>query len=857
MTTNFRGFGVADSTFEKKVENCSACVEDSCSTRDCLLQIYTIGDEKILSGGSCPKGYSSQKTKATPNYVRSYNKILEDHLSGVTTPLQDLKESDRGRVLIPRTLTFLNEKGVFYSALYDALGFQVSVSPESNDEISDLGKSHAHSESCYPVILAHGHSAFLKPYLREGLDKMLLINAIGSKEGEKKSKFCPYVASSGFVTKGSLNLEDEDVLLPIIRFNDSNYPIEDAVKFDLDRVFPGRFSKRKIVNALEEATQRQGEFLDNIYSKGKKIVEKLSEKGEKIYIGIGRGYTLLDPKASSKVHELFSENGLHFIPSFFLHPSSESIDDVADNMFWYQGKNMIRYNLMVAQNPNLFPVRETNFNCGTDSLILIHEEDIMKKADKPHLVLETDGHNSNAQFGTRIRANNEVVSRHKQEEVSRELLSFKHNMLNGLKKRIIGVPYMGDDADILSASIRAIGFNSEVMPSRTPKSLEYARKYVSTNTCRPFSFQVGDHLAWLDSLRERGIDPNKKAATFMAKAEGPCRFGQYSVMLRKYFDDSGFDEVPIFDPSAEGDYLDLRLSKKDLKNVTSLSFKGCFANDVLQNAQFRTRPYELNKGETDRVYTESHNDLVSLIENNSSLKQLRDFMYEQVPLFENIPKNNDDRYPLVQINGEIFVRCHEQANQDSIRLLEENDLEVTLIPISDWINYVNQKTTNVAWDTKNFVGLGKSLLKGLYIKNVSRKLFKPFSEYLKGREFHNPYRVVSTLERDLVFSSAIEGESLVNIGESYAFINGDLDVDGIYHVGPFGCMHETVTTSRIRSLIERKKRELVDSDTKPSTKLIPYIDAVFGESELPNLKAQIALFAENCRLKRDLKKQNK
>ena len=35
------------------------------------------------------------------------------------------------------------------------------------------------------------------------------------------------------------------------------------------------------------------------------------------------------------------------------------------------------------------------------------------------------------------------------------------------------------------------------------------------------------------------------------------------------------------------------------------------------------------------------------------------------------------------------------------------------------------------------------------------------------------------------------------------------------------------------------------------------MDAVFGESASPNLESQVAIFAENCRLKKDLRHKDK
>ncbi len=74
------------------------------------------------------------------------------------------------------------------------------------------------------------------------------------------------------------------------------------------------------------------------------------------------------------------------------------------------------------------------------------------------------------------------------------------------------------------------------------------------------------------------------------------------------------------------------------------------------------------------------------------------------------------------------------------------------------------------------------------------------------------------------------------------------DICGIYHVGPFGCMQETAATSMIQALIQQHRRKAKTMNEK----IAPFMDAVFGESELPNLEAEIAAFAEKCYLKKEI-----
>ena len=52
--SKFRGLDIADMKFEKKVDNCSDIIKDTCGVRDCRLQVYKIGEDIIYSGGLCP-----------------------------------------------------------------------------------------------------------------------------------------------------------------------------------------------------------------------------------------------------------------------------------------------------------------------------------------------------------------------------------------------------------------------------------------------------------------------------------------------------------------------------------------------------------------------------------------------------------------------------------------------------------------------------------------------------------------------------------------------------------------------------------------------------------------------------------
>ncbi len=855
----FRGLGLADIKFEKKVENCSAIIKDTCGVRDCKLQVYKINEEKIYSGGLCPKGNTASISRKVPDYVGRYKRFLTEELKKYSVTTEELSDNDGPRILIPRALHFLNEKGVLFTSFFSYLGFKVVISPESDDHIANLGVEHSHSEACYPSKLQNGHVAYLKKYLRPGIDKIFLVNFLG--KGEKgapqdQSKTCPFISGAGFAAKEAVKISSKDALLPTLFFNDNIYKLHNDLWLDFKRAFKGsnilsKYSKRKIKKAVLYSENAQKDFCNMIYAKGEEIVNGLKEKGKKTYIGIGRGYTLFDDKANSKIHQLFASKGLHFIPAFFLKQPDVDFSKIVHHMYWFQGREMTRYNMMVALDPQLYGVRETNFNCGPDAMLSYHEANIFDIAEKPYLTLQTDGHNSNAQFGTRTLAFSEVVKNHKPNP-DLTLNDFKkdHPDAGDIHDRLLGMPDMGLEGALAVAAIfRSIGCDTEVMPSKTQETEAYARKYLITNNCLPMHILFGGSLAWIYNKQKQGMDPNKDLALFIPMAGGPCRLGQYHIITRYFLDQCGFDRVPIINPAAYLDWDNIPVSSKKRALIRKGIVKSTIAVDVLRNAMLRTRPYELNKGDAEKVFNDHIKDLIEIIETGFNFKKIEELMYKAAKGFRSIPAKKE-RFPMVSMFGEIFVRSHDGANENSIKMLEEKKLEVVPRLLSDMFEYNNKMQRAAYWKERSYGKWVIALIKGLYMNVVDKKLTEPFKEYLAERAQKSPIELYSKLKEDNIFDIKIKGEAGISIGESYEFMNGNLEkgICGVYQLEPFGCMQECVATSKIQSLIDKKRAKEKDS----SKRIIPYLNGVFGDSELSNMEAERAMFSEKCYTRKEL-----
>jgi hypothetical protein len=171
---------------------------------------------------------------------------------------------------------------------------------------------------------------------------------------------------------------------------------------------------------------------------------------------------------------------------------------------------------------------------------------------------------------------------------------------------------------------------------------------------------------------------------------------------------------------------------------------------------------------------------------------------------------------------------------------------------TEWVSYINKNSRRKFWNEGQYGDWFKALVKGAYMWHVDRVLFKPFESYLVGRKAHNPLHLIHSCQEDLIYHPEIEGESPVSIGEVYHVVNGNGSAEnptcGFYHVGPFGCMQETVAKVKAGQIIEARRIGAVDAVDR----LHPHMDAAFGESPPPALDSKMAAFAEACKKKHDL-----
>jgi predicted nucleotide-binding protein (sugar kinase/HSP70/actin superfamily) len=356
-------------------------------------------------------------------------------------------------------------------------------------------------------------------------------------------------------------------------------------------------------------------------------------------------------------------------------------------------------------------------------------------------------------------------------------------------KKIYIPPMAYGSTKAFAAAFRAVGLDADATPPSDYRTRELGARYTSGDECYPAKVTVGDFMKVLEAP---GADPSR-TVFFLPTAEGPCRFGQYSPYLRHVLDASGYAAATVLSPTSNDAYSGLGEMARPFMRT---GWRALLAADILQKLLLIYRPFELQPGETERVYEACLDDVCRTIESTpvkpaGQLLALRDSLLRCRDRFRAIPGRRDRSTPLIGIVGEIFCRLNTFSNENLVRRLEEYHAEAWLSDIAEWVWYTNSeqfrklKLTGRLW-TKEALGA--------WVRNHAQKrdehvLMEPFRQDFTGYEEPDIYEILEGARPYLPREGAF-GEMVLNVGKVvYLARKG---ADGIIDISPFTCMNGIV-----------------------------------------------------------------
>jgi predicted nucleotide-binding protein (sugar kinase/HSP70/actin superfamily) len=361
-----------------------------------------------------------------------------------------------------------------------------------------------------------------------------------------------------------------------------------------------------------------------------------------------------------------------------------------------------------------------------------------------------------------------------------------------LANRTLYVPRLSiDGASAFAAAFRSIGYDAQLVPESDTATNDLARQYTIGEECYPQIITLG---SFLKVIEERDFDP-QKTAFLMLTTGGPCRFGQYTGLIEKILEEKGLKDVLVFSASSASGYDDIG---DKAENLHRTCWWAVVCSDIIRKLLLQTRPYEINKGDTDKVHEESIRLICSIMEKeNQKVKEkqaeLVNGIKQILQKYDDIPTDFTRSKPLIGVIGEIYCRLDNFANMELIRRIEKFGGEAWLASVSEWVwysNFYQQQDLRMKGENFSLEMLG-TLIRNKFQAKDEHKLYDPVRNRFQGYEEPKNIKVYLDLAKSYLPYWGVIGEMVLNIGGAIYYHSKG--ADGIIDISPFTCMNGIVS----------------------------------------------------------------
>ena len=423
--------------------------------------------------------------------------------------------------------------------------------------------------------------------------------------------------------------------------------------------------------------------------------------------------------------------------------------------------------------------------------------------------------------------------------------------------------------DLIRAVFQGCGYNCEKLPVPDVPAFQTGKEFGNNGQCNPTYFTVGNLVQYLQFLEKQGIPRQQildNYVFFTAGSCGPCRFGMYEAEYRFALKNAGFDgfRVLLFKDS---DGIKAESGEPGLKFSVDFGFgmlNAMHLGDVINDLIYQIRPFEVNKGETDRVFREMVDGLCE------DLKNRRAFEIEKVapewakPKFKsnkilrntfnvfgkwhehmwgkdylNALRNAREKMnsievdrtrvkPVVKITGEFWAQITEgDGNFHMFDFLEREGAQVLVEPIATWVAYlmyqakahaiakwpVNRPHRNPKWyelkkQFANYIGLRKKLWGIGAGQRMWNFFYHRTIKNLGGITHHLvPQTELAELAHPFYNQFARGGEGHLEVGKNVYYTIHKL-CHMVLALKPFGCMPSSQSDG-VQSAVINKFKDMI------------------------------------------------
>lgn len=810
----------------------------------CLLTINKFSNNKTyISGNRCERGAGISSDNANlPNLVKyKFERIFN------YTPLEE-KDAKRGTIGIPRVLNMYEDYPYWFTFLTN-LGFRVIISEKSNRQTYEKGMESMPSESvCYPAKLAHGHIVSL---IKSGI-KTIFYPCIpySRKETEKADNHynCPIVISYSEVLKNNveeLKTSDIKFLNPFLPLNTKTL-VERILELDEFKEY--NFTKKELLEAAKKAEEEYIHCKEDIHKKGQETLEYIEKNNLKGIVLAGRPYHI-DPEVNHGIDTAITSLGLCVLTEDSISNLTQVKRPLRIVDQWMFHSRLYAAADFVGKHDNLELIQLNSFGCGVDAVTTDQVEEILSSYEKMYTLIKIDEINNLGAVKIRIRSllasmNKRLNSKKNTENLGNYEVHKVHFTKDMRKDYTILVPQMAPiHFEFIEAAVGSCGYKVKLLRECTPHTVETGLKYVNNDACYPSILTTGQ---FIEALESGEYDVNKTALV-MSQTGGGCRATNYIGFIRKALKDAGFEQVPVISFNVVG--MEKNSGFKLTLPLLEKLFKSMIYGDLLQKLLTKNRAYEVNKGDSQKLYEKWLDKCKSLVK-KSSFKQFKKSIYEIVEDFEKIEVDMSVPKPKVGIVGEVLIKYHPFGNNFVADVLEKEGAEVILPDFMGFIKFMaTHKTTfnSLLKINKTSSKIAKFAIKliDLLEKDVKIALAKSNRNYLPPCDiWHLEDKV-----KDVLSIGNQTGEGWFLTAEMIEYIENN--IPNIICVQPFACLPNHVVG---KGVIKTIRSMFPDANIAP----VDYDPGASEANQTNRIKLLMTVAKDNLAIKqKDLEKINK
>lgn len=344
------------------------------------------------------------------------------------------------------------------------------------------------------------------------------------------------------------------------------------------------------------------------------------------------------------------------------------------------------------------------------------------------------------------------------------------------------------------------GYNVELLETTGHRIIETGLKYVHNDTCYPAILVIGQ---FIDALKSGKYDVHKTALIYF-QTGGGCRASNYIFLLRKALEKAGYGFVPVISINLAG--LEKHSGFKLTVPLLHRLFYAIIYGDVLMNITNQCRPYELNKGETERLADKFTLELANkMLTEGVSFKKVKANCKKMLDAFAKIPRSDETKVK-VGVVGEIYVKYSPLGNNNLEQFLLDEGAEVVVPGLLDFFMYcIVSNITDIS-----LYGLHK--MRKPILNFVFNYLVKQQKEIIALMEedgnFAPPTPITHTMEliQDFMGLGTKMGEGWLLPAEML-----ELNDEGVHNIvctQPFGCLPNHICGKGMMKPLKEKNPDM-------------------------------------------------